>query len=397
MRTNEQIVDATGCGEAARNVVRTDTPQPVGLAPCSNTGRKIGIENPVSCPESDTPLRGGERVEFHASAKHEWSVKHPLPDEKAPAGAALVDWLAFTVAPPAHIALMARVEGLQDSGFRWMRGELSRLFNVSSSSFEMQKTGGSGYKHRVTFPGGQILWGGQHQRGTVHVVFSGEGCSRIENWPAIAAWLEAHRATLTRVDLAHDDYASETVSIERLREWYEAGEFNVGGRNPQAQLVDDLGSGKGRTFYIGNRKNGKLFRGYEKGKQLGDQNSQWVRLECEWHNKGRDLPYDMLIRSGQYLAGAFPCLAFLSVVQEKIKTVMRAAKIAFDRAVLNARQQVGKLVNLMLQVYGGDYCEVVEQLRREGIPKRIDPYSYHVMQAPQALAYPFGMMPALTE
>lgn len=394
MHTNHHKEEAAGCGEAARNAVRTDTTQPAGLAPCSNTGRKIGIKNPVSCPESPAPLRGGECIEFHASAKHEWSVKHPLPDENAPVGAALVDWLAFTVVPPSHIALMARVEGLQDSGFRWVRGELFRLFNVSSSSFEMQKTGGSGYKHRSTFPGGEILWGGQHQRGTVHVVFRGEGCSRIENWPAIAGWLEEHRATLTRVDLAYDDYASETVSIERLREWYEAGEFNVGGRNPQARLVDDLGSGKGRTFYIGNRKNGKLFRGYEKGKQLGDSNSQWIRLECEWHSKGRVLPYAMLLRPGQYLAGAFRCLAFLSIVQEKIKTVMRAAKISFDRAVLNARQQVGKLVNLMLSVSGGDYVEVVEQLRRDGIPKRIEPYSYHIEQVPERLSYPNGMMPS---
>ena len=58
------------------------------------------------------------------------------------------------------------------------------------------------------------------------------------------------------------------------------------------------------------------------------------------------------------------------------------------------RQQGGKLINLALAVFGGDYGEVVERLRRDdGFPKRIEPYSYHVQQTPEALANPFGMMP----
>ena len=81
----------------------------------------------------------------------------------------------------------------------------------------------------------------------------------------------------------------------------------------------------------------------------------------------------------------------LSKEQEKIKTIFRGAKIVFDRAVANLRQQGGKLVNLMLSVFGGDYGEVVEHLRRDGIPKRIETYSYHIAARPEALANPFGM------
>lgn len=43
--------------------------------------------------------------------------------------------------------------------------------------------------------------------------------------------------------------------------------------------------GRGRTFYVGRRENGKLLRVYEKGKQLGAENSPWVRIELELHNK----------------------------------------------------------------------------------------------------------------
>ena len=110
-----------------------------------------------------------------------------------------------------------------------------------------------------------------------------------------------------------------------------------------------------------------MFRGYEKGKQLGEPDSRWFRVECEWHDDNRVLPYAMLTRPGQYLAGAYPCMRFVSIEQSKIKTVFRSAKIIFERAMDNARQQAGKPVNLALDVYAGDYGEVVERLiRREG-------------------------------
>lgn len=385
---------AAGAAARSEALARTAAPpEPTRAAPCSNYGAKEQKENPVASPETGEILRGGERLEFVTTGKHEFAIRHPLPDETKPAGGALIDWLAFTVTPPLQIGLIARLDGLDDSGYRWICGELVRLFNVDENSIERQKTGGSGYKHRAQFPGGQILWGGQNQRGTINVSISGAGCARIENWPAVVAWLESQQAKLKRVDLAYDDFTSETFSIERLRECYEAHEFGVGGRSPAAQLIDDLGSGKGRTLYVGNRKNGKMLRGYEKGKQLGDPESPWVRVEVEWHDQSRVLPYDMLIRPGQYLAGAYPCLHLLSIEQSKIKTIFRGAKITFDRAVANLRQQGGKLVNLMLAVFGGDYAEVVEQLRRDGIPKRIEPYTYHVALGPEALAYPFDVIP----
>ena len=58
--------------------------------------------------------------------------------------------------------------------------------------------------------------------------------------------------------------------------------------------------------------NGKMLRIYEKGKQLGDSESPWVRVEAELRNKSRVIPWDALTRPGSYLAGAYPCLAYLS-------------------------------------------------------------------------------------
>lgn len=372
----------------------------VAAAPCSNHGAKDQTDNPVSRPE--TPLdwrtslgrvvevdgvdvtdttRGGERLERFTTGKHCRYVAHPLPDQLASPGTALVDFCSFSLTPP-----VAQQDGNEDAGYRWICGELGRVFNIDANGIERQKTGRFGFKHNAKFLGGLIAWGGDSQRGKVLVSLTGEGCARIDGWATIAAWLESHEAKLTRVDLAYDDVDGTTVDIEKVRAWYEAGEFGAGGRQPKAQLIDDLGSGAGKTFYVGKRKNGKMIRGYEKGKQLGDPGSRWFRVECEWHSDDRVLPYAMLISPGQYLAGAYPCLRFLSIEQSKIKTVLRSAKTVFERAMDNARQQAGKLVNLALDVYAGDYGEVVERLiRREGYPKRIEPYSYHVGRAPEVL------------
>jgi phage replication initiation protein len=53
--------------------------------------------------------------------------------------------------------------------------------------------------------------------------------------------------------------------------------------------------------------------------------------------------------------------------------------------VENAKRHCGKVVNLMLDVLGGDYAGVVDGLIRPGYPTRIDPYSYHVRQDPTRL------------
>jgi phage replication initiation protein len=197
----------------------------------------------------------------------------------------------------------------------------------------------------------------------------------------LAQWLEQHRAKITRVDLAHDDHEGKRINPAFAVEQYEQGGFNAGGRKPRHQLhgdwLDGEASARGRTFEAGSRASGKLLRLYEKGKQLGDPLSRWTRVEVEWHAQDRYIPCDVLTRPGQYLAGAYPCLAFLSEEQAVIRTIAKGARITFDAAVKNAKQQCGKLVNLMLHVTGGDCIEVVKRLFRTGLPQRIAPYSYH--------------------
>jgi phage replication initiation protein len=132
----------------------------------------------------------------------------------------------------------------------------------------------------------------------------------------------------------------------------------------------------GRTIYIGTRGN-KILRCYEKGKQLDDPVSPWVRVELELRNKNRLLPWDMLTRPGQYLAGAYPCLSFLSKEQSKLRTTQKATTISLECMTSNAARLSGKAINVLMQLHE-DPRTVVDLLRRDGIPKRLSPYEDHL-------------------
>jgi len=90
-----------------------------------------------------------------------------------------------------------------------------------------------------------------------------------------------------------DDYEGR-YSLNWAVEQYYNNQFNGGGNRPSCGQRGNwlFPDGNGRTFYVGKRKNGKLIRIYEKGKQLGDPNSPWVRWEVEQHNRQREIPWD---------------------------------------------------------------------------------------------------------
>lgn len=227
--------------------------------------------------------------------------------------------------------------------------------------------------------------GGEHQHGTIHVSLTGSGCAHVPDWVAVRNFLEAVNAKITRVDLAHDDLEGKSVNMETAVQWYHEGLFKSGGRNPVHRIEGDWldpGSPKGRSLYIGRKANGKLCCIYEKGKQLGDSASRWTRVEVRLGGKSRIIPYDVLTSPGVYLAGAYPeALGYLSVIQEKIRTISKVVTLSVASLLHHTRLTGGKVVNLLRQLYEGDDSRVVETLRREGIPKRLEGYADFVKLA----------------
>jgi len=277
---------------------------------------------------------------------------------------ALVDWLAFTVKPP------------PECGLCWLLEAVGVVFRVPRENWTGRDRGWFGYTHRIQLGDfGLLGYGGKSQNGTMHVELNGQACRRIEDWQAVRVWGEVYGAIITRVDCAHDDFVGQVIDIPRAIEWYRQGAFTASGRPPRAHLEDDLGSGAGRTLGVGRRGSGKYLRVYEKGKKLGDAASPWVRAEVELHNKSRVIPWDVVLRPGEYLAGAYPALRILSAAQCRVATTRRTAEISYDWMVENTRMQGGKAVNVMWRVLGGDCTAVVSELRREGAPKRLAGYA----------------------
>jgi phage replication initiation protein len=266
--------------------------------------------------------------------------------------------------------------------------ELLRLLAIAEAQIIDTDKGWEGYTYLsklVSLDGrtnyGFIAHGGESQNDSIHVEINAQGCASITCWEEIAEWGSSRNAVITRLDLAHDDFHGVEITIGVALEWVKNGLFKQNGRPPKARLIDDLESGKGKSLYVGARKNGKLLRIYEKGKQLGDQLSNWVRVELELHNKSRIIPWEALTKPGQYLVGAYPCLAYLSAVQCKVRTIRKAAKITLTAATLHLKNNYGKLVDLLMTVHHEDAEAVISAIRREGVPKKLAAYAPHLKAA----------------
>lgn len=293
---------------------------------------------------------------------------------KSPVNAklAFIDWLAFTFIPPSEFDPLP-----------WIKEILVQVFNFPDLYLESGERGWNGYKHRVDLGQyGLLAFGGESQRGSYHIELNAHGCALVQDWHKVKQWGESFGVKITRSDLAHDDYEGQTVSIQKAIEWYEQDGFTNSGRPPKRHLHHDFESGDGKTFYVGARENGKLCRVYEKGREQGDKSSHWVRVEVELRNKSREIPWDVVVNPGHYLAGAYPCLAFLSVIQQRIKTIQKSVNINYARLVAWLKQAAGKAVSLMLEVNGGDAEAVVSQILRPGRPKRFqhfEDFDIHVL------------------
>lgn len=238
-----------------------------------------------------------------------------------------------------------------------------------------------GYERGVRFyipvngtpvPVARVDWGGQHHGGRARLDISGSGCSKLANWMHLRDWIEQlEEPTLTRVDLAVDCLMGE-FTVEDARDWYLAGEFNAGGRMPRHSTPGDwLDPKYGRTLEVGRRENGKMLRAYEKGRQLGDTSSPWTRFEVELRNKDRDLPFDVLTDCDKYFAGAYRCLEkLLDVAAERIATHQKEGEISVERLTHFARVSYGQLVDVLRVRLTAQ--EIVEEISRPGIPRRLE-------------------------
>lgn len=215
---------------------------------------------------------------------------------------------------------------------------------------------------------GSIAVGGN--RDTVHVILTGQGCQRVD-MHAMADALDGFDVRISRIDSAWDDFTGHLGTVRDAATKYADGGFTPerGTRSSAVQFIDDLGSGKGSTFYLGDRKT-RLLRIYAKGQEQGDKESPWVRYEVQWMGAAFDLTTDNLRAPGALLA-SYPDLAHLPVCSDGTGAhrVQKSAEISAMRTAKWVKSTCGAAISLIADALGSELF--VDLVRTDDVPRRL--------------------------
>jgi phage replication initiation protein len=224
---------------------------------------------------------------------------------------------------------------------------------------------------------GFVAFGGNNN--TFHVYLTGFACDYLNAnslFPKVHALLESTKSKINRCDTAFDCLNGERT-VDDVVDWWEAGEFKTKGNTPKLYnmqgcwLPEDQHS---RTFYVGSRESTKYFRAYEKGHQLGDLNSMWVRFEIEFKAKNKAIiPLDIILNPSFYLRNSYDCLSWIPSISDGVGiayAIKTKVDITLDQAKIHAKKQYGKLLNVMVEL-GFSSDHILSDLSRCGVPSRL--------------------------
>ena len=237
---------------------------------------------------------------------------------------------------------------------------------------------------------GRVHFGGQNN--TMLFELTATGCNAAaDGWESrlyefIAG---AVRPKITRIDIAKDfferEYSPEQAALDRLE-----GKYTNHHMMPDGEKVGsdwESNNGKGKTYYIGSRESSKFVRVYEKGKQLGDKNSDWVRFEIEFKSKDIVIPFDVLLYPGEYFGGAYPICRQFQQKAIRIEAVKKNLELTFERGLEVAKNQVGRMINAVISMYPNKSdSEILAMFKpaHDLLPKRLsmEVYSAEFNNAP---------------
>lgn len=315
----------------------------------------------------------------------EGNVKILLVSAPAEHEIAFIDWISFTLK---RYTFMDDYIGLEESlindvCIQRMGQKLEEIFGFKVG--QKRKNGKNFYEQCYEITNhegvtvGDLCIGGQAN--SILVMLSGQGCmmgdygwqNRLYNFIRSAS-----DAKITRLDLAHDDYDGTYLTIDDLNERETNKEFYYFGKPARVTWYGDWKYGDrdklGRTLQIGCRTSDKLLRAYEKGKQLGDKESEWVRLEVELKAKHTHIPFDAIINPSDYFINLYPCFKSLfqydDQAQSRIEYVKRTAKILVDKGIDIFRHQFGRWLGFYRQWFGDDTACIDALAHQFSVPKR---------------------------
>lgn len=231
---------------------------------------------------------------------------------------------------------------------------------------------------------GYALAGGkqQAQQSTLHVSLEGQGMLHVSHakYPALKRFIDEAHGHITRVDLACDVFEGDNV--EDVSAAYMSGEFDVRGKRPNQSHAGGWDMGHARTYYVGSRATGKLFRAYEKGDQLfgPEANDPWVRYEIEFRRENRVLTTEMLTNPADFFAGAYEfCRKVLDRLGESHEA--QRTKTGADVAAVTEQARVQATLKWVRQIagpaiaavwnHGGELIAEIVEKKTNQLPRKL--------------------------
>lgn len=318
-------------------------------------------------------------------------IKTVIPATPASGEICVIDWLSFTVSDITFDDEKSEKEvsdGLRQS---MLIKNLSEVL-VSILGFGVGEKLPNGIhfyeaSYKLEHNCGLVCIGGQNN--TILVMINGVGCTYAkQDWQFnLNAFLnmEAVNPKITRIDLAHDDLQGEYSNVAYFAREYDKGGFSMslGGRKPNIEMRGNwkTPNGKGRTLYIGSSKSPKYCRIYEKGKELGDSNSNWVRTEVEFKAKGQFIPLDVLIKPSNFFLQAYPCFQVFNehhVTTAKFDRIDKQEMISMSKAVSITKHQFGRFIYAFRREFSKhgltdkDLLDLLTDIENKRYPERLD-------------------------
>jgi len=305
-------------------------------------------------------------------------IRGESPEQQQGQRLAIIDWLRFTFLPS-----VGNTEALDQ-----LRRYIALWFPLPVNFMPVEK-GMFGYassfdlmiwKNGEFLRVGVVALGGNTAGNTMMVDLSGMGCSLVNDWQAVFSTMQDLDARITRADTALD--LLEGFTLEQFDDLYLAGEFNCGGRIPSRRYFEGGDSrdlhAHGRSLYLGKKANGKELCIYEKGRQLGNPDSEWLRIEIRFGNRDRVIPHDIVLDPTRFFAGGFVALETLvDSIKEKILTVKRDIAVEERTIVLKRLTHYlvtayGKTIYQLAHEMNMDYKALFDLLQVQGIPRRLE-------------------------
>lgn len=367
------------------------------LPPCSNTGMK---GSPDSVSDADAPafvdflkftLRGMRKALEKARRldAHEARMRGDSMSElrEALGVVAAGDWDVSAAEQGGAVSLLERLDSaaIQSDYEPLAMTAVERGLAVVGRVFvrdcapslvfgELTGRGRDGYKNHLnvfTHLGencGFIAVGGNGD--TIHVNLSGTACQRVD-MQKLADALDAVDHKIGRIDAAWDDFTGRYGQPSGAAENYRHGGFTPtkGVRSEKVSFIDDMGSGNGCTFYLGDRSS-RMLRIYNKGRQMGRKECPSVRYEVQYMGAAFDLTTDNLRNPGMLLL-QYPDLDFLPVIAagDPCRRVRHETEISAEKVVNWLRVVAGPVLTLLSDSIG--CTTVVDLVASDKTPRRL--------------------------